>query len=167
MKRQIRRGIFETNSSSTHAICITQKDVDIRGLPTHITFTHGDFGWAFDIHKDTRTKASYLYQAICDLYYKDNEAKDEKINTIASLLREYNIECEFEPDEDKEYGDGYIDHVDETVDFVNTVLSDSDELIRYLFGDSFLVIGNDNWDDYDDYMSSHNFLEYEIYEKGN
>lgn len=25
MKRQIRKGVYETNSSSTHAICITKK----------------------------------------------------------------------------------------------------------------------------------------------
>ena len=45
MKRQIRRGCFETNSSSTHAICITKTDVNKEGLPSHVTFTHGEFGW--------------------------------------------------------------------------------------------------------------------------
>ena len=45
MKRQIRRGCFETNSSSTHAICITKADVNKEDLPSHVTFTHGEFGW--------------------------------------------------------------------------------------------------------------------------
>ena len=33
MKRQIRRGCFETNSSSTHAICIAKAGVDKESLP--------------------------------------------------------------------------------------------------------------------------------------
>jgi len=40
MKRQIRRGTFETNSSSTHAICITKSDVDKANLPNYVEFEH-------------------------------------------------------------------------------------------------------------------------------
>ena len=39
MRRQIRRGVFETNSSSTHAICITKEDC--KGLGTHLDFEIG------------------------------------------------------------------------------------------------------------------------------
>lgn len=186
MKRQIRCNVFETNSSSTHAICITRKDVDTSNLPNHITFTHGEFGWEFEVHEGTWNKASYLYQAICDLCYGNNEKKEEMLNTLESLLKEYGIECEFEPDKDKEYGDGYIDHSSETAEFVNAVLTDSDKLIKYLFGDSIIITGNDNTDEYSDYMYTQigeeetewgtfarygdlkpEFEEYEIYEKGN
>ena len=43
MKRQIRQGVFETNSSSTHAICIS-KDHDTSKLklpiPCHLTMVN-------------------------------------------------------------------------------------------------------------------------------
>lgn len=50
---------------------------------------------------------------------------------------------------------------------------DDDKLLRYLFGDSFIVTGNDNSDGYDDMMYTDygelksEFDNYEIYEKGN
>lgn len=44
MKRQIRKSVFETNSSSTHAICITKKKDNYK-LPDHIDFEFGEFGW--------------------------------------------------------------------------------------------------------------------------
>ena len=42
MKRQIRRGTFETNSSSTHAICIAKDDYELKD---HIDFHTGEYGW--------------------------------------------------------------------------------------------------------------------------
>ncbi len=186
MKRQIRCRVFETNSSSTHAICITRKDVDTSNLPKHITFTHGEFGWEFDVHESTWTKASYLYQAICDLCYDNTKKKKEMLNILVSLLKKYNIECDFEPDEGREHDYEGINHSDETATFVNDILADDNKLIRYLFGDSILVTGNDNSDEYNDYMYTKigevetewgtfaeygdlkpEFEEYEIYKKGN
>jgi len=149
MKKQIRRGVFETNSSSTHAICISKNAVNEDDLPKHISFTHGEFGWENDEHHDSWIKASYLYEAICGCY--DND-KQEKLDRLTEMLKEYNIECDFAPDKDDVYGDGYIDHCYDTVDFVNAVLDDSEKLIRYLFGDSFIVTGNDNGDAYSNRM---------------
>ena len=186
MKRQIRKNTFETNSSSTHAICITKVDVDKSSLPNHVTFTHGEFGLEVDEHSDLWSKASYLYQAICDCCYDKEDDKEEMLNRIADVLNEYGISCNFEPDKDKKWGDGYIDNGYETIDFVKAVLEDSDKLIRYLFGDSFVVTGNDNGDGYRDRMYVNEgeevtrwgtytrygglkpeFNDYEIYEKGN
>ena len=46
MKRQIRQGVFETNSSSTHAICISKDhDTSKLKLPDSVSFDHGEFGW--------------------------------------------------------------------------------------------------------------------------
>lgn len=63
MKRQIRKSVFETNSSSTHAICITKKKDNYK-IPKHIDFEFGEFGWECDEYHDTRNKASYLITAI-------------------------------------------------------------------------------------------------------
>lgn len=171
MKVQIRRGCFETNSSSTHAICISKDDVDESNLPKHVTFTHGEFGWEERTLSDKWSRASYLYQAICDCY--DDDEKQEKLEVLKDLLAGYGIDCEFEPDKKDSWG---IDHSYEAKDFVDAVLNDSDKLIRYLFGDSIIVTGNDNSEWFDEYMYETSdypyvlkdeFSKYEIFEKGN
>lgn len=97
MKRQIRRNCFETNSSSTHAICITKRKIDKDNLPSKVEFKHDEFGWEFEVYEDVLTKASYLYQAICDLhYYENDKKKNEYINWIYEVLGKYGIECNFD-----------------------------------------------------------------------
>lgn len=170
MKRQIRRNVFETNSSSTHAICITKRRVDKYDLPSDIEFMHDEFGWEFRVHEDTLTKASYLYQAICDLYsYENDKKKNEYINRIYNVLGKYGIECNFDTkDKDEDgFSVGYIDHVFETRDFVNAVMNNENRLLRYLFGESKIITGNDNSEAFDDYMESHDFSDYDVYYKGN
>lgn len=81
MKRQIRRNCFETNSSSTHAICITKRKIDKDNLPSKVEFKHDEFGWEFEVYEDVLTKASYLYQAICDLHYYENDKRKTNIST--------------------------------------------------------------------------------------
>lgn len=183
MRRQIRNGVFETNSSSTHAICITKANVNKRDLPNHATFVHGEFGWENEEYSDLWSKASYLYQAICCCY--DGDERQEKLDNIVELLGKYNISCDFEPDKDDIWS-GYIDHGYGTVDFVDAVLKDGDKLLRYLFGDSMVITGNDNSKGYSDRMYVNEgeevtkwgtytrygglkpeFDDYEIYEKGN
>ena len=186
MKIQIRKNCFETNSSSTHAICITKAGVDMNNLPKHVTFEHGEFGWENAEYSSVYSKASYLYQAICDCNYERDDKKEEMLNRISELLGTYGISCDFEESSDKTWGDGYIDHAGETIDFVTAVLEDDDKLLRYLFGDSMIITGNDNSDDYSERMYVREgedvydwgvfprygglkpeFDDYEVYRKGN
>lgn len=182
MKRQIRRSCFETNSSSTHAICITKDGYE---KTNYVEFAFGDFGWEFEIYSNVRSKASYLITAIFSL---DKDCADEKLQQLKDILDANNIEYDIPTPKVNswEYNgeiryyydtDGYIDHGAETKEFVEAVLSDSDKLMRYLFGDSMIVTGNDNSDNFSDYMYDNlgdwhyelkdEFKNYEIYEKGN
>lgn len=187
MKRQIRRSVFETNSSSTHAICIAKGDYNKND---YIKFEIGEFGWEFDTYYDVHSKASYLITAI---FSSNKDYADEKLQQLKDILDSNNIKYDIPTPKVNswEYGDyynidGYIDHSGETREFVEAVLSDSDRLMRYLFGDSMIVTGNDNDDSYSDYMYVNEgeevtkwgtytnygglkpeFDDYEIYEKGN
>lgn len=190
MKRQVRRNVFETNSSSTHAICITKKK-DSYKLPDHIDFEFGEFGWVYEEYNDTYSKASYLITAIFSFGKSET---DEKLAQLKNILDSHNITYSIpEPKIESYTWEGrehfyydldynYIDHVGETKDFVDAVLSDSEKLFRYLFGDSFIITGNDNDDSYRDRMCIYDgeeenypiygdlkpeFNDYEIYEKGN
>lgn len=169
MKRQIRHNVFETNSSSIHAICISKENVKKEDIPTSIKFNHGEFGWGFDKYDSISDRASYLYQSICDLCWDDDETKSKYINSIYSTLSKYGVDCEFDlkgKDADG-FEIGYIDHGGETREFVASVMHSEKRLIRYLFGDSTIIVGNDNDEDFGEYMSTHNFDDYEVFYKGN
>ena len=127
--KQVRNGVFETNSSSVHSICI-QKDKNIT-LPNSIYFHTGEYGWEFDC-VDT---ASYLYTLILN-----SGDKEEKLNTLKNILDKHSISYTFE-----EPKTGYVDHGYEAREFVDAVLNDEDLLLRCLFGtDSCVYTGNDN-----------------------
>jgi hypothetical protein len=71
---QIRQGVFETNSSSTHAISICEYHSNVE-LPEVVKFeSNQEFGWEFENYTDVYSKADYLWLAIC---YKYNTPEDE------------------------------------------------------------------------------------------
>jgi len=165
--RKIRKNIFETNSSSTHAICISKEK--LQGYPadnrkSKLFFRHGSFGWASNIYDDVENKAAYLYQTICDLCYFD------RLRQIRGWLDECNIECVFE-EMDK---CGYVDHAEDSYEWLSEVLKDKETFITYLFGDSFVVTGNDNDEWFEEKITELNMetpggleSKYDIYIKGN
>ena len=157
--RTIRRGVFESNSSSTHSIAISKDKVpNVAGK--HVYFGAGEYGWEQDCVEDT---ASYLHTAIVD---SSTPAQyEERINKIKEILDRYGVQYEFAPVKYKksEYNPDYeyiefaspyyqwahVDHAYECAELINTLLSNEDLLIRYLFGDSCIYTGNDNSDDAD------------------
>lgn len=157
--RTIRRGVFESNSSSTHSIAISKEKIpNVAGR--HVYFGAGEYGWEKGCVGDT---ASYLHTAIVD---SSTPAQyEERINKIKEILDRYGVQYEFAPVEYKksEYNPNYeyiefasphyrwasVDHAGECADMINALLSNEDLLIRYLFGDSCIYTGNDNSDDED------------------
>ena len=192
MRRQIRRSVYETNSSSTHAICIAKDGYELKD---HIDFHIGEYGWECEEYGDLDNKASYLITAILSM---DKEYADEKLTRLKDILDEYEITYtipelnvkSYEYGKEKHYyyniGYDYIDHAGELKSWLDDLLSDSDKLFRYLFGNSIIITGNDNGDSYRDKMFiaegkevtdwgtytlygdlKPEFDKYEIYEKGN
>lgn len=142
----IRKGLFETNSSSTHAICIGKDNHDLE-IPSELTFKVGEFGWENAIHDDVLTLASYLYTALTEWF--DKKALTKHVNHIYTLLGHNGCKATFIEPNVGAWGleEGYIDHSEGLGDFLNKVLSSDKALLRYLFSpDSFVVTGNDNGD---------------------
>lgn len=169
MKKQIRQGVFETNSSSTHSICIA-KDAELT-IPESLHFEFGEFGWECDTLKSIADKASYLYTGLIA-----NERKEDA-DKIIQLLKDNGIEVTAEEPIYKKYtyegndggeyveNGGHVDHSDEMTEFLDAVCEDANKLMRYLFSDlSFIITGNDN-DDVD--VSIDVSYEYDEYYKGN
>ena len=167
---KIRKNCFETNSSSTHAICIPQS----YGIIPHQLFYVGEYGW----RADEVPAASYLYTCICDCCYTEEEY-DRVMSKLTSILNKNNIsytikqpqwiDCTWKKGT-RCFSEGHIDHPEEFYDLVKIMLEDENLLLRYL-GGARVFTGNDN----DDYCSGyvHNYADllmkhdYYIYWKTN
>ena len=174
MKIQIRKGLFETNSSSIHAISIHKNtDMSKISIPTELNIHHGEFGWERESYTDMATKLSYLYEMACAAdadkkYWEENLRKclnhDERVWYDEDKCKK-NLE-KF-PSMEGSYVDalvnalyeigvetvnlphgenyGYIDHSDGWDDLIFVFLNDHDMIIRFLFdGVSMVGTGNDN-----------------------
>lgn len=176
MKYQVRNNVFETNSSSCHAICIPKNKKYKKG--EEIYFGHDEFGWESGERYNTE---DYLHEMI-HAVYRDNPKEIE--DKVSYILKSHGIECEWE--EDKGW-DGYIDHGYLCRELIERLLSDEELLLTFLFGDSYIITGNDNdesycdamydvvgyeeteWGTFPEYYESYKekFDDYLIYEKGN
>lgn len=143
--RQIRTGVFETNSSSVHSICIAKE----KTIPDKsITFMIGDYGWEID----TVNVPDYLYTGI--LLQDDYK---ELLAKLKRMLNRMNISYKFQTPMWDSYSNGEmyldngrIDHSEDVREFIDAVLNDDNMLMRALFHpDSVVYTGNDNtsWDD--------------------
>ena len=181
MTLTIRKSVFETNSSSTHAICIAKENIE--NYPESLTFKIGYFGWKKDYYCFPEEKASYLYSALAAYYLYDGDVGKKNfvniIEKINKILNKKGVDCTFEHLNDL-YKDSYealwrfdggVDHVDELANFIKAVTNTESKLLRYLFSyDSIIITGNDNNEN--TYVGEHTVNSYvnnpvEVYYKGN
>ena len=170
----IRKGSWETNSSSTHALVVKKEKP--KELPLFAYFGLGDFGWEQAKYNDKDTKCRYLNTALFDRYvsYMEDRSKYyEYRDKIIEILKNYGIHSEwYDIDliDDHDY-DYYVDHCDELDEFIEIILDNPDLLIDWLFNDeSLLVTDNDN--DGCEYLDKHtnkyiNNNDFYFYYKGN
>lgn len=170
--RQVRRNVFETNSSSTHSICIaTSRNTELT-YPAKMYFRCEDFGWARDKLISPEDKAAYLYASFLSLNSRDKA--QEIMAFIMKTLDSVGVECEFETPIYRNYGGGEfyvqnasVDHCgeDDHQRFVDKTTSNKGRLLRYLFSnESFVLTGNDN-SEYDVNICA--LYPHEEYYKGN
>ena len=136
---QIRNGVFETNSSSTHSIAIPRYCNTSDDMSFHI----GEFGWEFD----EVDPVDYFYTALY-VTSKTMAELEDKMERLKDVLSSYGIDANFAEVQCEERNgwldhDGYIDHGYELKYFVNELLNNSDKLVRFLSG-GLVFTGNDN-----------------------
>lgn len=185
MKVQIRHSVFETNSSSTHAISIIKKS-NITEYPKTVIFNKGEYGWDFDIYVGTADKASYLWEAIIKYYWQNIDKVKECIRVITETLAKHGIKAVFVYDDittntdtydgrtytyvicknaEGNEDDGYLDHPEDLEPFIKSVVFNEQQLLNYLFDyNSYVSTGNDNSDEE---LECPDFGESWEYEKGN
>lgn len=116
MKKVIRHGVFETNSSSMHSISIKGEDSYNKFNEDVIVVYPGEFGWGYEELHDPYDKLSYVLTAI--QYYDDVPNTEEGIKSsifykwLQEMIRDYcGAELEFRCHNKGDYYEaGYIDH---------------------------------------------------------
>ena len=137
--KTIRSSIFETNSSSVHAIVVSKTgkldDIPEETTPTLELFT-SDFGWEIETYRDFYSKLCYLLNG-CQ--YDDNGYREKIEVFLYDLLGVDFIE----------YTPGYIDH-NNIMDLLKYVTSDFNNFKQFLCcRNSFIQTGNDNCDNFE------------------
>ena len=81
MKRQIRRGVFETNSSSTHSLTMMMKSDYDRWHKEELYLYRDGWGWEFSepVENQLYTRDEAIEFAKKNRYYKDEEEIDDEI----------------------------------------------------------------------------------------
>lgn len=164
MKIQKRKRVFETNSSSVHALCIYKEKPAGFVLPSEVTIGPGQFGWEHDTYSSTIDKLSYVYQmclgadeekayiATHENAYKPDgidQLEGSQVDRFVQILEDLGIRVWLDAPKcgEKRCITGYIDHVDDWIGVLDDFLDDTDQLIRFLFVDkSMIQTGNDNDD---------------------
>lgn len=152
----IRNNLFETNSSSVHAICIGKNNV--HDIPNTLYFKFGEYGWEQRYLCDPEDLASYLYTAIYECNTNIDDIEEYK-NYIYEVLGKYDCECRFEEPTYDKYGwldNGYIDHGYELKEWLDGLRHSEKKLLRYLFSPySYIVTTNDNTYDLEEYLDGY------------
>jgi hypothetical protein len=80
MRRQIRRGVFETNSSSTHSLTMMMKSDYDRWQTEQLYLYEGGYGWKFKepIKNNLYTKDEVMKFAKNNRYYHGEEEIDNE-----------------------------------------------------------------------------------------
>lgn len=131
----IRRGVFETNSSSSHTISLASEDKQFvmdSLYPDQDGVIHihgGEYGWDWFKHNDALTKASYVAQALSN--------NDDALSNLREVIMEQTgaTDVRFHGLEN-----GYIDH-----DSYGLVENTNHFFREFIFNkNSWLFGGNDN-----------------------
>ena len=163
---QIRKSVFETNSSSSHSLVISKKDrgydydlpVDENGI---LVIPFGEFGWGPDILRTPMEKLSYKLTDLMNSYSTCNKPPKElykminqnkEIEKLVNLIKHHCPKVKdvtFQLISDTYYPCGYIDH--DSVGVANNI-----ETKRLIFDNSVIVIiDNDNSCYFYDYTSKY------------
>lgn len=176
---QIRKNVFETNSSSVHSLAVPNKlpkDKTLRKvLYSRDEINLNNFGWEIQIADNF----NYLYTFLMLCVKYGDRAELEKYTKYLNIFKEVCIhakrDIEFETMEHfcalNDDFTPYIDHSDELVPFVDWLFEDTQNLINFLV-DGHILTGTDNCGEDEDYLRDcfekrYKRKKYKVYRKGN
>lgn len=190
----IRNNVFETNSSSMHALVISKSGENLE-TPTELHLAwDGQYSWENEVYIDQINKFTYL--GILAASIQEDEVNNELENYFEKLKEIGFTIGDYEEDEKEikkkllKRWDYYIDHENEAYGSYMSIVYDKERLKRFMLSPkSFITTGNDNSDEdiwskpnamfnlnleYEKtdwgtkrYFTENLEMDYEVYHKGN
>ena len=157
--RQVRNGVFETNSSSVHSISICNRELEQNKMliadDGYIHIELGEFGWAIRNYSDQYSKLSYLITMavhLNDFYIWCCNQEERKLEIEAFMQTE---DFKHISDEISKYAgcngiiidesEGYIDHQSIYSNSLEAFLDlNNTDIIEFVFGGVIVHTDNDN-----------------------
>ena len=133
MKQTISSNLFETNSSSVHAIVLDDDLSKDFKLPDKMFFGFGYFGWDQGIVDPQ----DYIYTAAVQL------ERHDFIDHLKEFLEFENVEYIFQDKSDFKFSSHGIDHVYELNYFIDQLKKDK-QLLKSFLVTGQIFTGNDN-----------------------
>lgn len=139
MKIQIRKSVFETNSSSTHALCLGKGYKITQDVLNFGVILSKDY-WS--AKQDYQYRADTLFAGIISKYEYNDTKPFVRLGKLINILNKLNITYTFNFDED--YIENNLPYVEET-EWVDNVLESEDNFLRYIFNDysEYIVMDRD------------------------
>jgi len=149
--KKIRNAVFETNSSSSHSISVSEVNSDelmdnvmVMNENDDVVIEPGEFGWEQEVYNDSVTKASYMLTYIKN-YCGDREEEFESM--FKDVIKEQTgcNDVILNESGDQYYKFGYIDHQSSSDDQLHWVFESKETLRQFIFNrESILETDNDN-----------------------
>lgn len=139
--KQIRKSVFETNSSSTHSVTISGKDE--YEIPKYIpAISFGEYGWEEEEYGGIENKLSYFITMLYSIYIHNASDEQGKLELesekhfvwLKEMIFDYcGQKLEMKTLDGDYYPFGYIDH--QSTDTLDEFLSDDEEEFKQLTKD--------------------------------
>ena len=138
-----RNKVFETNSSSTHCITVSDRKDWKYDLPIAVKPAwYGEFGWEWETWSSVEEKLAYMIRCLIAYDYTEKTLQD-KIKPIQERL--HNLGIDFELPTYNEWLDGYVDHEDWYQEEMENIYNNDNDLLNFLLSEySYIEGGNDN-----------------------
>lgn len=138
-----RNKVFETNSSSTHCITVSDRKDWKYDLPIAVKPAwYGEFGWEWETWSSVEEKLAYMIRCLIAYDYTEKTLQD-KIKPIQERL--HNLGIDFELPTYNEWLDGYVDHEDWYQEEMEDIYNNDNDLLNFLLSEySYIEGGNDN-----------------------
>lgn len=156
MTHQVRKSVFETNSSSSHSLTLSSTDlVDLPLSPLTLrrgtlTLAMDEYGWEWHRYYTPEEKANYLFTSARgssesvphgppEEVTKELREENPRIDMLCRVIEEHTgVKVLVEPG-----SSGYIDH--QSTGTGLELFNSEEELKKFLFSeDAFVQTGNDN-----------------------
>lgn len=174
--KKIRNKVFETNSSSVHALVIA-KEYQIENLPKIVNFNfyteydcYSDYVEIYDIpsndyEKDIKIKAEIIFEGLIN--YSDSlEQYNDLIQFIINSLQNVNVKATF-PNTSYSFNKYRVISIipDEQKEFTKVCFQNKNQnlLLRFLFGKYTIIDAFENdtaWGTWENFIKEHNNFEF-------